>query len=475
MRILHIIQRYHPAVGGAEIYMREISEHLAAGGHQVTVLTTDALDFELFWIPDRRRIAEREGQHEGVRILRFPVRHLPGCPLMYSAWRRLLWLLSSVRPIPASWLAWLARYTPWVPDLYRWLETTQEPFDLVAAMTICYEPLLEAGLRFAQRRGIPFVAYPLTHLGAGAAPASDALSRFYTMRHQVAVVRGSDAVITATPAEKAFYEQRGVPGERIVVAGPGIEPAAVLGGDGGRFRDAQEIHAPLVVSIAPMSYDKGTMHLVEAVLRLRQGGCAVELALAGPILAPFRRYLAQMKEGAPHGATTNGCAFARSSAVRRYLAARGHERAPRGATTNKDEASPLVVPPSGGLSWLHILGPVSEETKRDLLAAADLFAMPSRTDSFGIVYLEAWLYGVPVIGARVWGVCDVIHDGEDGLLVPFGDVPALAAAIERLLDSPQTREEMGARGRRRVYAEYMWSQRHALISLLYANLVTGRG
>ena len=239
MRILHIIQRYHPAVGGAEIYMREISAQLAAQGHQVTVLTTDALDFELFWIPGRRRIAEREGQHEGVRILRFPVRHLPGGPLMYSAWRRLLWLLSSVRPIPAAWLARLARYTPWVPDLYRWLETTQEPFDLVAAMTICYEPLLEAGLRFARRRGIPFVAYPLTHLGAGAAPASDALSRFYTMRHQVAIVRGSDAVITATPAEKAFYQQRGVPGERIVVAGPGIEPTAVLGGDGGRFRDAQ--------------------------------------------------------------------------------------------------------------------------------------------------------------------------------------------------------------------------------------------
>ncbi len=445
MRILHIIQRYHPAIGGAEVYMREISAHLAAERHQVTVLTTDALDFELFWIPGRRRIAEREAEHQGVRILRFPVRHLPGCPLMYSAWRRLLWLLSAVRPVPTSWLAWLARYTPWVPDLYRWLETTQEPYDLVAAMTICYEPLLQAGRRFARRRGIPFVVYPLTHLGAGPAPALDALSRFYTMRHQVDIVRGSNAAIVATPAEKAFYQQRGVPAEKIWVAGPGIEPVEVLGGDGGRFRDAQGIRAPLVVSIAPMSYDKGTMHLVEAVRRLREGGRAVELALAGPILAPFRRYLAQMKEGAPDGATTNA-----------------------------DEASSLVVPPSGELSWLHVLGPVSEETKRDLLAAADLFAMPSRTDSFGIVYLEAWLYGVPVIGARVWGVSDVIRDGENGLLVPFGDVAALAAAIERLLDQPQVRAEMGERGRRRVYAEYLWPQRHTLVSRLYADLVAGQ-
>ncbi len=41
--------------------------------------------------------------------------------------------------------------------------------------------------------------------------------------------------------------------------------------------------------------------------------------------------------------------------------------------------------------------------------------MPSRTDSFGISYLEAWLYGRPVIAARTWGVMDLIDEGHDGL------------------------------------------------------------
>ncbi|RME31497.1 MAG: glycosyltransferase family 1 protein, partial [Thermoflexia bacterium] len=220
MRILHILQRYWPAQGGAETHLHEISARLAAEGHPVTVATTDSLDFELFWDPTRRRIPEPEGFRDGVRILRFPVRHLPFPQLAYPAWRRLLWVLSALKPVPVGLIQRLSRYTPWVPDLWRWLEQTDEPFDLVAGMTICFEPLMEAGLRFTRRRGIPFVAYPLTHLGAGPRPGADALSRFYTMRHQVALVRASDAVVAQTPTEKNFYVQQGVPPERILVAGP---------------------------------------------------------------------------------------------------------------------------------------------------------------------------------------------------------------------------------------------------------------
>ena len=48
MQILHVTQRFWPAVGGSEIHLKELSTRLVADGHHVTVLTTDALDFELF-------------------------------------------------------------------------------------------------------------------------------------------------------------------------------------------------------------------------------------------------------------------------------------------------------------------------------------------------------------------------------------------------------------------------------------------
>lgn len=424
MRILHIIQRYWPARGGAEIHLGEISARLAAEGHPVTIATTDALDFERFWDPRHRRIAKEEEQRDGVRILRFPVRHLPVPSLTYPGWRRLLWLLSTARPVPVKLLFRLARFTPWVPDLWRWLKLTGDVFDLVAGMTICFEPLLEAGLRFAQRRCIPFIIYPLTHLGAGTRPGEDPLSRFYTMRHQVDLVRASNAVMAQTPTERIFYEQRGVSGERIFVAGPGVNPPDVLGGDGRHFREQRNLSGPLVVFLSAMSYDKGTIHLLEAMRRLWRAGRSAELVLAGTILGPFRRYL----EG---------------------------------------------LPPADR-QRLHVLGPVTEEEKRDLLAAADVVAMPSRTDSFGIVYLEAWLYKKPVIGARAWGVSDVIEHGQDGLLVPFGDVPALAEAIAYLLDHPAERVAMGTRGERKVYQFHTWERKYELVCGLYRQLVDCR-
>jgi glycogen(starch) synthase len=423
MHILHIAQRYFPARGGAEVHFGEISAYLAAQGHQVTVATTDVLDFEAFWNPRRRRIAEHEAMQDGVRILRFPVHYLPLPGIAYPGIRRLLWLLSMVNPLPVALAARLSRFTPWVPDLWRWLRKTDEPFDLVAGVNICFEPLLEAGLRFARQRSIPFVIYPLTHLGAGTKPGEDALGRFYTMRHQVDLVLRSDTLVAQTQTERAFYVDRGLPAARAQVVGPGVHPKTVLGGDAPRFRQRHAIPetSPLVLALSAMAYDKGTVHVVEAVRHLWEQGRTVELVLVGALLTPFRRYL---------------------------------ERLP---VADRDR--------------IHVLGPVSEDEKRDVLAAADIFALPSRTDSFGIVYLEAWLYRKPVIGARTWGVTDVITDGEDGCLVPFGDVAALANTIAFLADNPDVRTAMGVRGEQKVYTLHTWERKHALIHRLYLDLV----
>src|SRR5262249_6986220 len=146
--------------GGAEGYLHEISRRLVAAGHQVTVATTDALDVEVFWNPAGRRLPEREAQHEGVRIHRYPIRHLPGSPLAYSLWRYHGLRGLAALPLPVRLLARLARYTPWAPALHAWLETSDEPFDLVAAAGILYEPFVEAGQRFAARRRLPLIVYP---------------------------------------------------------------------------------------------------------------------------------------------------------------------------------------------------------------------------------------------------------------------------------------------------------------------------
>jgi glycosyltransferase involved in cell wall biosynthesis len=130
-----------------------------------------------------------------------------------------------------------------------------------------------------------------------------------------------------------------------------------------------------------------------------------------------------------------------------------------------------ALPPSDKQHIL-LLRAAPHQTKLDALAAADIYAMPSRTDSFGIVYLEAWMYGLPVIGARAGGVPAVIDHEQNGLLVNFGDVEALTSVIERLLRDRSLAQRMGEHGRAKVLRELTFNHKYTLMQQVYAEVVS---
>lgn len=91
----------------------------------------------------------------------------------------------------------------------------------------------------------------------------------------------------------------------------------------------------------------------------------------------------------------------------------------------------------------------------ELLAGADLCVVPSIwQEAFGLAVLEPMARGVPVIATTVGGIPEVALHEETGLLVPPGDVEAIAAAMERLLGSPGLRRTLGESGRRRAIAHF---------------------
>jgi glycosyltransferase involved in cell wall biosynthesis len=89
-----------------------------------------------------------------------------------------------------------------------------------------------------------------------------------------------------------------------------------------------------------------------------------------------------------------------------------------------------------------------------LLAAADLFALSSRTEGLSIAVLEAMAAGLPVVATAVGGTPDLVVPERTGLLVPPGDPVALGAAISRLLDDRARCTAFGAAGRERVLARF---------------------
>ena len=89
--------------------------------------------------------------------------------------------------------------------------------------------------------------------------------------------------------------------------------------------------------------------------------------------------------------------------------------------------------------------PVPSAQVADWLRAADVVVVPSRREPLGLAAVEALACGTPVIASNTGGLREVVHDGENGLLIPPDDPGALAAALLRMLD-PELRARFGAAG-----------------------------
>jgi glycosyltransferase involved in cell wall biosynthesis len=101
---------------------------------------------------------------------------------------------------------------------------------------------------------------------------------------------------------------------------------------------------------------------------------------------------------------------------------------------------------------VHLLG--AREDVPDLLAAADIFAMPSLWEGLPLAVLEAMFAALPIVASETSGIPEAISSAQVGLLAPPGDVPALAAHLRALLDDAELRRRLGQAARVRALAEF---------------------
>ena len=106
---------------------------------------------------------------------------------------------------------------------------------------------------------------------------------------------------------------------------------------------------------------------------------------------------------------------------------------------------------------VHQLGEIALAAETAAYAGCELFCMPSTQESFGGVYAEAWAFGKPVIGGRVFAITCVIDDGKDGFLCSQ-DPGELAEKICYLIEHPELATAMGEAGRRKVQERLTWAQ-----------------
>ena len=113
------------------------------------------------------------------------------------------------------------------------------------------------------------------------------------------------------------------------------------------------------------------------------------------------------------------------------------------------------------------VGEIREDILKAYYSQADIFALPSRQEGFGVVFLEAMAFGKPVIGGNYGGIPEVVKDGVTGFLVEYGNVEALANHLILLLRDEEARKRMGEAGRQLVNENYTFEHfKQRLVKIL---------
>ena len=107
----------------------------------------------------------------------------------------------------------------------------------------------------------------------------------------------------------------------------------------------------------------------------------------------------------------------------------------------------------------------------DLLRRCDVFVLPSRSEPFGIVIIEAMACGKPVVASAVGGIPEIIHQGENGILVEPEDPAALGDAILRVLEDEGLRAEIGRNGLKTVRRSFRSQHNGARYEGLFQHLL----
>ena len=124
---------------------------------------------------------------------------------------------------------------------------------------------------------------------------------------------------------------------------------------------------------------------------------------------------------------------------------------------------------------VHFLEKLSDGEVAARYAHADLFALPSTGEGFGLVFLEAMAFGKPVVGVAAGGVTDIVRDNENGFLVPPGDAQRLSHALRMLLEDDALRARLGAAGAEMVKREYSFEAFRARLAEILSDCENAAG
>lgn len=406
MKILYLIHTYYPSSGGCEIKIKDLAEGLVSSGEEVTVFTSNAPTTYAFVDSSIALLPEGEEVLNGVKIRRFPVNR------RFNGILKNLSVLSYKNNLPFNDIARVLYSGPFCPSMVQAIN--RQDFDILVASAF---PFLTVYYPYVVRklRKFPFCIVPCIH-------SEDKWS--FERKIMKKVLSASDAVFIHTEYEKKYLTENGITKNKIFMSGCSVDPEKFRGYDGSDIRKKYGIENSTVIGfVGRQERFKGIDVLIHAMKKIWSGKPDTYLIIAG-------------------------------------------------ASTMYTKEIDLMI---GSLKnsereKIIMLNDFPDSDKPKIYAACDIICLPSKIESFGIAFLEAWACSKPVIGCRSGGVPYVVDDNVNGILTDYGNDGELASAVKELIENRQKRINLGANGRAKLYSNYTMDKIVNMTRQMYYNI-----
>jgi len=427
-KILYLPTRYFPSISGAEFYIQRMAEILSSRyKYHTDIYTSNAIDFKALRSTEGKLIKEKDKFYEVVnnlKINRFPIENKV---LLQEK-------ITYVKKIPEYSLLNLSdeclklflKNGPYLLDLIEYfLNANNKSYDLAHTVFFPYFNLIIT-LILGKIFKIPTICTPFFHFS----------NPRYLNERLVEVLRKFDLLIACTNLEKTFLINKcKMKGENVKIIPMGVDmgkfevvnkPKLTNYKFKEKFFKKKEDKYKMVLFCGYKNYEKGAISVLKSIPMILDKLKKVYFVFIGPSTQAYNRELSKIL---------------------------------------KIKNTRIINFTPDNLTGYY------DKKKLAAFKETDVYCMPSRSDAFGIAFLEAWAAGKPVIGANIGATPEVINNNIDGHLVDFDNPRDIAEKIVKLLKKKRLRKKFGSAGKKKVSQNYTWELVAEQTHLTYQKLM----
>ncbi|UYP46369.1 D-inositol-3-phosphate glycosyltransferase [Candidatus Lokiarchaeum ossiferum] len=433
MKILMFPTRFYPAISGGDFYLERLGRELKRKqlqNNQVQFITTDAIDFAglkgkgKIVAPNHRFFS----RYKNLQIKRYRTHPLERMVQEKSEEEQELYeLCHKMLKLSSETIEPLMDNGPIIPELNQFLLNNNQNKsilynfkpEIMHCTYLPYTTLLYC-LLLGKKMKIPTCVTPFLHEN----------NFRYKNQELYKILDQFDAILACTNHEKMIMIKNGVLEEKIHVLPMGVDSKRFQQDHKKLVRRLYSIENPVVLFCGYKNYEKGALTLLNTIPLIIKENSAISFIFIGPPTTAFNYTVKKIKSKYPAAQILN-------------------------------------------LTPENLTG-IYDKKKIGAFQLAKVFCMPSRSDAYGIVFLESWASGTPVIAANIPAMHEVIDNQEDGILVEFDNPKALKKIILDLINNPEKAQTMGKKGQNKVEEQNRWDIIAKQTLKIYQKLINSR-